>query len=398
MRQKSLFQIANVVIVDRPRKQVIQFAFELKHTALIPCERHRLFPLNSVAQMDRSHEKAFQRSGPELARKHFDHALEVSELMRQEQLELFGQGFQLRLGAVADPFLDCPIAKHGSDLGGAESRPDVMIDPGQADEDPLPPVTPLDAGAGLIAIDHPVGDDLLIVLFGGGPGALACAAENGGNPSFAQLDPIQIAQRGDNPHIAQMLGLLVIDHTHREVWSEETIRFKSLREQAAIERLAMRTENFVLLRLDNERVDRRDFGGLPPDDSLRLDLRQVGLAGPTLGHGSRDNLIGLLHQWSNSVYRGARPRLQTALQGLAFPAPVPIFATWHPNHENETNIAIEALVADKPKVTDALLGEESFGGGLFPYPYEGAGGWALSPKQLPQERRSWKDDLYDYRK
>jgi hypothetical protein len=36
---------------------------------------------------------------------------------------------------------------------------------------------------------------------------------------------------------------------------------------------------------------------------------------------------------------------------------------------------------------------------LFPpYLYEEAGGWILTPKQLPQERRSWKDDLYDYRK
>jgi hypothetical protein len=44
-----------------------------------------------------------------------------------------------------------------------------------------------------------------------------------------------------------------------------------------------------------------------------------------------------------------------------------------------------------------LLGDETFGGGIFPYLYEEAGGWVFSPKQLPQERRSWKDDLYDYR-
>jgi hypothetical protein len=45
-----------------------------------------------------------------------------------------------------------------------------------------------------------------------------------------------------------------------------------------------------------------------------------------------------------------------------------------------------------------LLGDDPFGGGLFPYHYVEAGGWVLSPKQLPQERRSYKDDLYDYRK
>ena len=45
-----------------------------------------------------------------------------------------------------------------------------------------------------------------------------------------------------------------------------------------------------------------------------------------------------------------------------------------------------------------LLGDETFGGGLIPYLYEEAGGSGLSPKQLAQERRSWKDDLQDYRK
>ena len=56
------------------------------------------------------------------------------------------------------------------------------------------------------------------------------------------------------------------------------------------------------------------------------------------------------------------------------------------------------MLAGALKVTDALLGDETFGGGIFPYLYEEAGGWVFSPKQLPQERRSWKDDLYDYRK
>jgi len=103
-------------------------------------------------------------------------------------------------------------------------------------------------------------------------------------------------------------------------------------------------------------------------------------------------------KWSKSGYRGWVQGYRLVAQGLAFPHPVPIFATWRPNNENEANIAIEALLADKLKVTDVLLGDETFGGGLFPYLYEEAGGWVLSPKQLPQERRSWKDDLYDYRK
>jgi len=35
MRQKSLYQIASGLIVDRQRKQIVEFAFELKHAARI---------------------------------------------------------------------------------------------------------------------------------------------------------------------------------------------------------------------------------------------------------------------------------------------------------------------------------------------------------------------------
>lgn len=103
-------------------------------------------------------------------------------------------------------------------------------------------------------------------------------------------------------------------------------------------------------------------------------------------------------KWSKSGYRGWVQGYRLLLQGLAFPEPVPIFAAWHPNNENEANLAIEALEADKLKVTDVLLGDETFGGGLFPYLYEQAGGWVLTSKQLPEERRSWKNDLFAYRK
>ena len=50
------------------------------------------------------------------------------------------------------------------------------------------------------------------------------------------------------------------------------------------------------------------------------------------------------------------------------------------------------------KVTDVLLGDETFGKGDFPELYRQAGGLVLAPQLLPRERRSWKDDLYSYRK
>jgi hypothetical protein len=103
-------------------------------------------------------------------------------------------------------------------------------------------------------------------------------------------------------------------------------------------------------------------------------------------------------KWSKSGYRGWVQGYRLLLQGLVFRAPVPIFAAWRPNNEYEANTAIEALLADQLKVTDVLLGDETFGGGLFPFLYEEAGGWVLTSKQLPEEKRSWKNDLFDYRK
>jgi hypothetical protein len=102
--------------------------------------------------------------------------------------------------------------------------------------------------------------------------------------------------------------------------------------------------------------------------------------------------------WSKSGYRGWVQGHRLVVQGLVFPEPVPIFAAWRPNHQNEAHLAIEALAAGALKVTDVLLGDTTFGGGDFPSLYAAAGGWVLTPKQLPNERRSWKHDLYDYRK
>ncbi len=70
---------------------------------------------------------------------------------------------------------------------------------------------------------------------------------------------------------------------------------------------------------------------------------------------------------------------------MALPHPATIFADWRPNNESEANTAVEAFLAGPFKVTDALLGVENFGGGLFHYLYEEAGEWRLSTTHLPQE-------------
>ncbi len=103
-------------------------------------------------------------------------------------------------------------------------------------------------------------------------------------------------------------------------------------------------------------------------------------------------------RWSKSGYRGWVQGYRLLLQGLVFPAPVPLFAAWRANNEGEARIAGAALASGTLKVTDVLLGDETFGAGEFPRRYAQAGGWVLTPKQLPTQRRSWKDDLYGYRK
>jgi hypothetical protein len=103
-------------------------------------------------------------------------------------------------------------------------------------------------------------------------------------------------------------------------------------------------------------------------------------------------------KWSKSGYRGWVQGYRLVLQGLVFPFPVPIFAAWHPNNVNEAHIAQAALASGELQVTDVLLGDETFGKGEFPESYRKAGGLVLSPPLLPPQRRSWKDDLYDYRK
>jgi hypothetical protein len=102
--------------------------------------------------------------------------------------------------------------------------------------------------------------------------------------------------------------------------------------------------------------------------------------------------------WSTSGYRGWVQGYQILLQTLVFPSPVPIFGVWRENAPNEAKIALAELEKGNLQVTDVLLGDESFGKEDFVPEYEKAGGYVLTPKQLPQQRRSWKQDLYDYRK
>ncbi len=137
-----------------------------------------------------------------------------------------------------------------------------------------------------------------------------------------------------------------------------------------------------------------------------VDGRMYEADGPRWHKGDREkNLVPIKlrnvdteSKWSKSGYRGWIQGYRLVVQGLAFPQPVPIAAFWRPNNECEAHIASQALETGALKVTDVLLGDKTFGKGAFPQRYAEAGGWVLAPQQLPEERRSWKDDLYSYRK
>jgi hypothetical protein len=101
---------------------------------------------------------------------------------------------------------------------------------------------------------------------------------------------------------------------------------------------------------------------------------------------------------SKSGYRGWVQGYRLVLQGLAFPRPVPLWAAWRLNCEGEATIMARALEQQSLPVTPVLLGDETFGGAALVEAYAGRGGWLLTPRQLSKKRRSWKDDLYSYRK
>ena len=102
--------------------------------------------------------------------------------------------------------------------------------------------------------------------------------------------------------------------------------------------------------------------------------------------------------WFKSGYRGWVQGYRLLPQGLAFPVPVPLFAAWRRNSEGEATITARALAAGSLPVTPVLLGDETFGGAALGTAYAERGGWLLTPRQLSKKRRSWKDDLYGYRK
>lgn len=102
--------------------------------------------------------------------------------------------------------------------------------------------------------------------------------------------------------------------------------------------------------------------------------------------------------WFKSGYRGFIQGYRLVLQGLVFPVPVPLYATWQPNNIGEASVLKNALNENQLIVTDVMLADETLGAKPATKLYRQKGGWLLSPKRLPEKRRTWKRDLYEYRK
>ncbi len=108
--------------------------------------------------------------------------------------------------------------------------------------------------------------------------------------------------------------------------------------------------------------------------------------------------VDIESSWSTSNYRGWVQGYRIVLQTLVFPSPVPLFAVWRENSSNEAKVALEELEKGRLQLTDVMLGDTTFGKEDFAPVYQKAGGYLLTPRQFPTKNRSWKNELYEYRK
>ncbi len=64
-------------------------------------------------------------------------------------------------------------------------------------------------------------------------------------------------------------------------------------------------------------------------------------------------------EWFKSGYRGWVQGYRLVLQGLVFPAPVPLFAAFRANNIGESTIAKQAIEEQKLPLTDCFVGRSN---------------------------------------
>jgi len=102
--------------------------------------------------------------------------------------------------------------------------------------------------------------------------------------------------------------------------------------------------------------------------------------------------------WSCSAYRGWVQGYRLVLQSLVFPCPVPLFAVWRENSVSEAALLLEELAAGRFQITEVNLGDTRIGDLELPQKYREKGGYLLTPSAFNKKRRTWKNELYEYRK
>ena len=205
--------------------------------------------------------------------------------------------------------------------------------------------------------------------------------------TFADAELYRLLQA--DPKLSAACGLGVVPH-------RTTIlrRLKHLTAQA--ERQISSTGTKILHALAAQEsqtvsaIDGRMYEALGP--KWHKKHRQQNLVPPALRNIDQES------QWCKSGYRGWVQGYRLVLQTLVFPFPVPLSASWIPNNRGESSVAKAAMSGGSLVKTEVLLGDESFGGQELTDLYRALGGWLLTPKQLPKQRRSFKHDLYEYRK
>lgn len=238
-----------------------------------------------------------------------------------------------------------------------------------------------------------------------------------------QLPPLTPRQRGKQRDFSALSFLLlavvaVVTRTFRDRELHKLLtRDESLREALEFVRVPHRTtigrrlvglsaEAEEQIRLLGQVMAAEVVPAAAPSPVSVIDGRMYEARGPKwhasdrragrLPRGLRN--VDTASSWSKSGYRGWVQGYQLLVQGLVFPTPVPLWAAWRPNHEAEARIAQQALEQGRLPVTGVLLGDRTYGGAPFTTAYASAGGWVLTPTQLPAQRRSWKNALYAYRR
>ena len=173
--------------------------------------------------MDRFAQQFLDRSRPGVFVIFIQDSLQVSELMRQTELECFGRGLQLGTETIAAPDFGHRLAHKILDHLGVASWLNREIDSGPAAKDPLPPSAPLDSRTGFIALDLGTLADSGFNFFCSWDRSPTGTFQDAAAAAFADRYSTQVAQGLYNALVTEMLLLFEINDGCFQLRSEVAI-------------------------------------------------------------------------------------------------------------------------------------------------------------------------------